>query len=249
MIPGDLITNVQMLAEKVDAVQLLFFESAGNSVLEHPVDTTELSQLAAEHDLTYTVHLPADLKPGDPQPDIRRQAIEEIDRLINELSALSPRCYDLHLDWPKELPESLWLENVEQFLSELVKRLGEASKLVAVENIDYPYTTIAAMVASHGFSQCLDLGHLLRYGHELEDVYQDVKQARHLHYHGVHNGRDHGAILSTQQEVTMRLGEALQLACYDGIVTLEMYSMAELDTSLQTLEKSWKTFARSKQQA
>ena len=247
VVPADLTTNVRLLAEKVDAVQLLFFESSCNSALEHPVNTGELKRIAAEYDLAYTVHLPTDLGLGDSDGNMRRKAIGEIDRMITDLSVLSPRCYDLHVHKPDDLAETRWLANVEQSLAALALRLGEASKLVAIENIDYPYGAIAAMVAAHGFSRCLDLGHIHRYGHGLDDALADVKQARHIHYHGVENGRDHGAILSAQQEVTMRLGEELKLAGYDGIVTLEMYSMAELDTSLQTLEAAWLDHARSKQ--
>ena len=162
VVPADLLTNVRMLADKVDAVQLLFFESAANAVLEHPVNTGELKRIAADHDLAYTVHLPTGFRLGDPDGDVRRKAIDEIDRMITDLSVLSSQCYDLHVHRQDGPAESRWLVNVEQSLAELSQRLGTSTELVAIENIDYPYDVIAPAVAAHGFSRCLDLGRWLR---------------------------------------------------------------------------------------
>lgn len=246
VIPADLVTNVQALADKVDAVQLLFFESAASSTLAHPIDILELKRLAADHELTYTVHLPSDIRLGDPDLNIRRQAVDEIVRLVEELSVLSPRCYDLHVHKSEHLSESQWLANAEQSLAELALRLGSAKELVAVENIDYPYGMIAPLVAAYGFSRCLDVGHIHRYGHGTDDMWREVKQARHIHYHGVVDGKDHCAIESSHMELTAELGEELDRSGYDGVVTFEMYSMAKLDASLEIIGQAWKNYVRSK---
>jgi len=208
VMPADIVTNVRTLAGKVDAVQLLFFESAANAGLEHPVEIAELKTIADEYGLAYAVHLPVDLRLGSPDAKLRCMGIDEIERLMHELSVLSPKSYDLHVQREDHLPESQWLENVERSFSELADRLGAATKMIAIENIDFPFVVIQELVAASGFARCLDLGHILRHGHDLDEAWLDVEKARHIHYHGVINGRDHGAVTPSQREVTAALGEA-----------------------------------------
>ncbi len=57
--PADIITNVRRLAGKGQDVELVIFElDEGSSVLPDDDTIAELSSLGAEHDMTYTVHLP-----------------------------------------------------------------------------------------------------------------------------------------------------------------------------------------------
>ncbi len=244
VIPADIVTNVRHLCGKVDAVQLLFFESAANAALEHPVETTELKRIADEYGLSYTVHLPADVRLGSPDAKVRQAGVDEIARLVNELSVLSPKSYDLHVQREDHLPESQWLENVERSFSVLVDRLGAATGMIAIENTDFSFALVEELAADHGFSRCLDLGHILRHGHDLDDAWRAVEKARHIHYHGVENCKDHGAVTPSQTEITVALGKELSRTGYRGVVTLEVYSMADLDASLESLEKAWKTHAK-----
>ena len=52
MLPAGLEENVRALAGQVDAVQLLFFESKANSLLDHPVDVDFLGEVAGDHNLS-----------------------------------------------------------------------------------------------------------------------------------------------------------------------------------------------------
>lgn len=236
VLPADIMANVRVLAPMVDDVQLLFFESAGKSLLPQPLDVQELRGLAEEHDLTYTVHLPIDLALGAASMVARQEGIGEILRLMAQLAPLAPQSFDLHLVREPDLPEAAWLDNLAASLHELSGALGEEKRLVAVENIEYPYGLVAPLVAEYGFSVCLDLGHLLRYGHDLEEGLTLLPLVLHLHYHGVQDGRDHQALTDAEQArmLIRRLAEAE----YDGVVTLEMYSLENLKASLALLDEA-----------
>jgi sugar phosphate isomerase/epimerase len=242
VLPADIMTNVRALAPLVDDVQLLFFESAALSLLPQPVDVQELRDLAEEHDLSYTVHLPTDLALGAASRMERQEGIAEILRLMEQLTPLGPQSFDLHLVREPDLPEAAWLDNLAASLRELAGALGEEKRLVAVENIEYPYGLVAPLVAEYGFSVCLDFGHLVHYGHDLEEGLGLLPRVRHLHYHGVQAGRDHQAL--TDAEQAWMLGKRLAEAGYDGVVTLEMYSLEKLKGSLALLDEAWPPFVQ-----
>lgn len=235
VLPADIMTNVRMLAPIVDDVQLLFFESANKCRLPQPLDVQALCDIAAEHDLTYTVHLPTDIALGAAARVERQAAISEIHRLMTQLAPLAPQSFDLHLVREQDLSDAEWLDNLAAGLQELSAALEDEKRLVAVENIEYPYGLVASMVMEYGFSICLDFGHLVRYGHDLEEGLALLPRARHLHYHGVQDGMDHQVLSDVEQAgmLVKRLAEAE----YGGVVTLEIYSLEALKVSLALLDR------------
>ncbi len=236
--------NVHFLSSLVDDVQLLFFESRSNSKLENPFDIRFLERLAGGHDLSYTVHLPIDLHLGSHSRRIRHEAIEEIIDLMTKLAPLAPSCFDLHLLRELNVAESRWLDCLNDSLAELADRLGHERGKIAIENIDYPFQSVRSLVLNHGFSLCLDFGHGLRYGEDLEQMLNDIPQAAHIHYHGAAEGRDHLAVDSHQDEMSVGLAEKLSDYCFSGVVTLEVYSLDRLQESCLTLAKAWKEYER-----
>ena len=240
VIPDDLLANVRLLSGLVDDVQLLFFESRAKARLPHLVDVGRLQELALGNDLTYTVHLPTDIRLGAASVGERQAGIDEICRLVDELSLLSPLSFDLHLLPETDLAESVWLEHLDHSLDALAVLLGEARAMVGIENIDYHYGTIHPLVERHGFAVCLDLGHLIRYGHNLNSVMGlDFSKLNHIHYHGVSGCRDHGPLLAKQDDVTAFLGEWMAQRGFQGVLTLEMYNIDQLTASLLELDRLW----------
>lgn len=241
VLPADIMTNVRALAPLVDDVQLLFFESAAKSLLPQPLDVQALADLAEEHGLTYTVHLPTDIALGAASRAARQEGIVEVLRLMAQLSPLAPQSFDLHLAREQNIPDTAWLDNLADSLQGLATALGEEKSLVAVENIEYPYGLVSPLVAEYGFAVCLDLGHLVHYGHDLEEGLGLLPRVLHLHYHGVQNTRDHQAL--TDAEQARMLGKRLAEAGYEGVVTLEMYNLEKLKESLALLDKAWQPFS------
>ena len=116
------------LAPLVDDVQLLFFESAAKSRSAPTLDVQALRDLAEEHGLSYTVHLPTDLALGAASRAERQEGIGEILRLMAQLAPLAPLSFDLHLVREPDLPEAAWLDNLAASLEELSVALGAREK-------------------------------------------------------------------------------------------------------------------------
>jgi len=239
VIPAGIEENVRYLADKVDDIQLLYFESPSQCRMPQKVDVNLLQGLAQEHDLSYTVHLPTDIGPGSNSADIRQQAVDEIVRLLEELAPLRPLCHDLHLAWQPQLGMEQWLAHIDDFLGRLKKGLGRQRAMVAIENTDYPFRYVRSLVLEHGFALCADLGHGLFYGEDQNVLFADIAKAAHVHYHGVRGGRDHQALGAEQQACSNRLGHVLHAAGFTGVLTLEVYRSADLQASLQHIAESW----------
>ena len=66
IIPDDILPNALYLAGKVRDIELILFEvDDGPNNLPSPEVIQALSKVAQDNDLTYTVHLPLDLKLGE----------------------------------------------------------------------------------------------------------------------------------------------------------------------------------------
>ena len=66
IIPADILPNANYLAGKVKDIELILFEvDDGPNNLPSPDVIEELAKIAREQDLTFTVHLPLDLKLGN----------------------------------------------------------------------------------------------------------------------------------------------------------------------------------------
>ena len=70
IVPDDILPNARYLAGKVWDIELILFEvDDGPNNLPSPEVIDELSRIAQQHGLTYTVHLPLDLKLGEEGPN------------------------------------------------------------------------------------------------------------------------------------------------------------------------------------
>lgn len=242
VLPADVSENVAFLAERVDDIQLLFFESASKAALPHKVNISHLKNVASEHNVTYTVHLPTDLSLGSSKQVLRDEAVVEILRLMDELASLAPQAFDLHLNLESGLEQAVWLENLHKSFSYLAGALGSERSRIAVENIDYPFSSVRSLVLEHGFSLCLDIGHALRYGEVADLLIQDIPLAQHIHFHGVEGGSDHQEISSSHEDLSRALGNALVVEKFTGVLTVEVYSQKILEKSLKELARVWKEF-------
>lgn len=242
--PADITENVRQLAGLVDDIQLLFFESGRSSQLAHPLDIDFLKQIAAQYDLSYSVHLPTDLHLGSPLPNIRQAAIREIISLMTELAPLNPSCFDLHLVREPDIPEIQWLDSLDSSLAALSAELGSGRAKIGIENIDYPFHSVRPLALAHGFSLCLDFGHALCYGENLSVMLADISWASHVHYHGVVGEKDHLAVHADQDEFSVKLAKGLVKHSFSGPITLEVYSLPRLQESFHVLAGAWKEFER-----
>ena len=253
IIPADIIPNVEFLRDKVDDVELVLFESREASNIPGPDVIGELSRLASENGLTYTVHLPYDVKAGSADEDERRHAVDMWVRIIGITRVLPVHGFIVHLEPERyrnpdgtpclrpadDVPA--WTDRVRRSMRELRERtqgLTEPSML-CVETLSYDLMTILPDILDNGFSVTLDVGHLWLNGlYSPSYVRKLLPHARIIHLHGVEGLRDHQSLAVND---SLRLKGFLDILKEhresDLVLTLEIFSRKDLEESLQVLEE------------
>jgi sugar phosphate isomerase/epimerase len=246
IIPDDILPNVRYLAGKVRDVELVLFElDDGPSNLPGPDLVAELNRAAGEHDLSYTVHLPLDLRLGADE-DEQHVSLLKARRVIEATRAIQPWAYVLHLDG-KEVREttepgvlSRWQDQSVRALELTAQWTGSAS-LLAVENLEtYPLDFLDPVLARIPVSRCVDVGHLWLDGHDpLPFLAQALPRTRVIHMHGI-SGRDHKSLAHIPPEKLDAVLRFLLEEQYSGVMTMEIFSEEDFCSSLDALDAALK---------
>jgi sugar phosphate isomerase/epimerase len=238
--PAEILPNIRRLGRYFDEVELVLFESGRDDNLPTPGEIREMACLASDLDLTYNVHLPADLFFGDPDPTLRREFCETAFSFYERTLPLAPTSYILHLDSRKadetlEPDRSAWRNRVGESLQTMQMK-GIELRRVAVENLEYPLELISPFAEAFDMSFCLDIGHLLRYGHDVgEQMASFLKMSSVVHLHGVDNGKDHTGLDHIPPAEWGVICKALEE--YDGGLCLEVFSLDDLSVSLNRMQE------------
>jgi len=240
--PDHYIPNVKMLGPCVDEIELLLFESRGADAIPSKGVVAELGQLAREFDLTYNVHLPTDVSITDPDPTRQKSAVETMVQVIERVQPLCPSALVLHLPYnePSFTRQNrvIWQNSVYKNLGKILSAV-ENNNLIAIETLDYSPELLADIIVDLDLAICLDLGHLMVYDYDVLEVYNKYASvASVLHLHGVENRRDH----TTLERLSAESFEPVRrvLAEFTGVVSIEVFSFENLDSSLKYLERHWK---------
>ena len=242
IIPDDILPNARYLAGKVSDIELILFEvDDGPNNLPAPQVLEELSSIARQNDMTYTVHLPLDLKLGENGSE-RDQSLVKAKRVIDCTRGLEPWAYVLHLDG-RSIRTSTDMELVRRWQDQSVRALeivsewtGSVEKL-AVENLEsYALDFIQPVLDRIPVSRCVDVGHLWLDGHDPIPYLQNaLPRTRVIHMHGIAE-RDHRSLTFMPRQKVRFVWDELIRANYQGVLTLEIFSEEDLDTSLQVIE-------------
>ncbi len=234
--PANIVPNVEALAGRVRDVELVLFESHGGN-LPGPRVVRRLAGLAAEHDLTYTVHFPIDRRIGHRDPDHRAAMAETIRRIVSLTLPLRPFGYVLHLDG---LDDADPAADVTRWQRDVVEALGRAldgpapAGLFGVENLGYPFEWCEPIVDRFGLSVCVDVGHLWRYGVDAAGhLRRHLPRTRIVHLHGERGGRDHRSLDAVEPARLHPILDALR--DYHGVVTLEVFDYDAARTSIERI--------------
>ncbi len=243
IIPDDILPNARYLAGKVRDIELILFEvDEGPNNLPSPDVIDDLVQIANEHDLTYTVHLPLDLKLGEDGSE-RDVSLVKAKRVIECTRDLVPWAYVLHLDG-RSVRTSTDAGRIRHWQDQSVRALeivsawtGDAEKL-AVENLEtYPLDLIQPVLERIPVSHCIDIGHLWLDGHDpLPYLRSTWSRTRVIHIHGIAE-RDHRSLAFMQQEKVRAVWDELTYAKYEGVLTLEIFSEEDFTSSLNMIKR------------
>ncbi|MDD5475264.1 MAG: cobamide remodeling phosphodiesterase CbiR [Syntrophales bacterium] len=237
VIPADLQSNVTFLADKVDDIELVLFESDEISNLPDASTLLALRDTADRHNLTYTIHLPLDTWMGHADASVRRQSVEKCMRVIDLTRALNPFAYIVHFHGDSRgkfpSPEMMrWKDGHRRAVERLVQVVSPED--LCVETLDYPYSLIDDIVSDYGLSICLDIGHQLLCGakpFEYLDLY--LPRTRVIHIHGVEKKQDHLSLAFLPDGllagITNRLGEGAQTT---RVLTIEIFDKGAFNESL-----------------
>jgi sugar phosphate isomerase/epimerase len=243
IIPADILPNAHYLAGKVRDIELILFEvDDGPNNLPSSEVIDELLQIAGQHDLTYTVHLPLDLKLGDDgsQQDL---SLVKAKRVIDCTRGLDPWAYVLHLDGRSVRTSTdaglirRWQDQSVRALDLVSEWAGGAEKL-AVENLEtYPLDFIQPVLDHIPVSRCVDIGHLWLDHHDpIPYLQAALPCTRVIHLHGIAE-RDHRSLAFMPQEKVGQVWDELIRANYKGVLTLEIFSEEDFISSLEVIKR------------
>jgi sugar phosphate isomerase/epimerase len=240
--PDHYIPNVKMLGPYLDEIELLLFESQGTDVLPTRKVITDLCRLAEEFDLSYNVHLPTDISISDRNPARQEGAVEKMIQVMDLVRPLDPSALILHVPYhEKSFDDQVvrnWQNRVYQNLKEIVSAL-ENKKIIAIETLDYPLDLVEDIIVDLDLAICLDLGHLMVYDYDVLEVFKKfAPKTSVLHLHGVANGCDHTALERLSDKLFKTVLKVLN--DFTGVVSLEVFSFENLDSSLKYLESHWR---------
>ncbi len=243
IIPDDILPNARYLAGKVRDIELILFEvDEGPNNLPSPEAIDQLAQIADQHDLTYTVHLPLDLKLGEDGSE-RDQSLIKARRVIECTRELEPWAYVLHLDGKSVRTSAAgalirrWQDQSVRAL-EIVSGWAGTPQKLAVENLEtYPLAFLQPVLERIPVSRCVDIGHLWLDGHDPVPYLRSAMPAtRVIHLHGI-DGRDHRSLAFMPQEKVRAVWDELLRTNYSGVLTLEVFSDDDFAASLEVLER------------
>lgn len=233
--PADIITNVRRLTGRVQDVELVIFEFDDLNRLPDESTVAELNSIAADYNMSYTVHLPLSLSLADEQPFVTKAV-----QVIRGTEALQPHSFVLHLDGksrtsPHEFKR--WMDNSLRSLDMICMEVPRP-ELICIENLDDQSAQMLDSILDRSpVSCCVDVGHLWKQGVDpLPVLDRWLSRTRVVHIHGMGN-RDHKA-LSLMSEAQLDPVVELLHRLFRGVLTFEVFTERDLLDSLAAFHES-----------
>jgi sugar phosphate isomerase/epimerase len=242
IIPADILPNVRFLTGKVQDVELVLFEvDDGSNNLPDPQTIQTLFKLSQKQDLSYTVHLPLDLRLGSDGNE-QHVSLIKAKRVIDCTRPLKPWAYVLHLDGREVRNSSnpaalrLWLDHACRALEKTAEWAGDPA-LLAVENLEsYPIDFWEPVFDRLPVSRCVDIGHLWLGGHDpVPYLERALPRTRVIHIHGI-GERDHQSLSLAAPAELERVLNYLIVQRYKGVITMEVFGEADFNSSFEAVQ-------------
>ncbi len=230
--PADYTVNVIRLAPLVDEIELLFLE---REHLPSVNEVNELKELADSLDIGYNIHLPMDISLVDPSPGIRHRSRNAILKALERVAPLKATTHTMHVTFAEAYsnPDSVkaWQECAVESLAGLLQRAPVPPRCISVETLDFPPRWLAPVVFQLHLPVCVDVGHVVRFGYDLQDTLGLFsRRIAIFHLHGVTGDQDHRALNHLPAEFGRMVTPLLK--DFRGSVSLEVFSHQDLMDSL-----------------
>jgi sugar phosphate isomerase/epimerase len=198
IIPDDIIPNARYLADKVDDIQLILFQSEDIS-LPTDEDVQVLQEIAEANNLTYSIHFPLDTILGAEEP-LRSQSVKKHIEIINTTRPLAPSAYIVHFNSDDKEHQTgtpsddmdRWLANNRKSMEEILAAVDVPSAEFCVETLSFPLEIVDDIIEDLELSVCLDIGHLIVNKYSIEDhLDKYLDKTKSIHLHGTSGAKDH----------------------------------------------------------
>lgn len=255
--------NAAFLTAFVQDMELVLFDLPdGPSNLPDEATAARLAEIGAQGDLSYTIHLTADLHSG---PSGLCRSTEELHpslcsayQVIERTRALMPWAWVAHLDGREVKagrfnrdPMPAWQRQAREAVRQVSAWIGGAERL-AIENLEgYPPDLVTPVVEPTQAARCVDVGHLWLDGHDPTLYLRAAwRRLRVVHLHGVsedlsQTSRDHRSLALMPSPLLDGVVHLLLRNRYSGVVTLEVFGEADFWSSLDALYASIRRFGDS----
>lgn len=243
IIPADILPNVEFLKDRVQDIELVLFESDEYSNLPDTEMLLRLCEVAAAHDLTYTVHFPLDANVGSADEAERAASVQKWIRVFELMEAVDPVGYlvHFHADTSHRNPPSAdiarWQNQLHRSVQELLAAGMPADRL-CVETLSYPLHYADPIIEAYDMAVCLDVGHLVLSGQPVEETIRHyLPRTRVIHLHGVSGETDHlglGVLDPAELKAWLAWLNADGRAA-ERVLTLEIFSEEHFTESMRVL--------------
>jgi len=244
IIPESIIPNVRMLAPLVDDIELVLFESDAISNLPSKREIAELKSIAESYNAGFTIHLPTDRKAGSASTTERQGFRDAARRVIDLTSPLTPHGWVLHLEGitfqAAQAEIDIWKTRCLEIVSDLSDATG-ASRLIAIENLAYPFACNVSIASECNTMLCLDVGHLwVAQDQSWKTICKDVLSSTSIiHLHGVESGNDHISLRRGNDKQIELFLDMLKDYSYTGVLTLEVFNQKDFTESMEVIREIW----------
>lgn len=141
-----------------------------------PPAIENLAALKAELGLSYTVHLPLwSVEPSTPLTPVREGSVKAVVDIIEATRRLEPEAYVLHAtgalaaefyrmrmsETARQILLRQFQNGARQSIKAILEQTGLASRLLAIETIEFPFEMTFELAEESDLSICLDTGHVL----------------------------------------------------------------------------------------
>jgi len=241
--PDHILPNAARLAPFFDEIEIVLFESEGQDNYPDDDQMNGLMSLSFHRKVNFNIHLPIDIFLGDEKEEVRSRGVSMVKKIIKRTLCLNPSLYTLHFDLRDKNGQDhadieTWRRRIFRSVEEIRESPIEPNR-ISIETLRYPFEYVEDMVNQFGFSICLDIGHILLYGQDLEDYMKRyLSKASIIHLHGFQEGIDHLGIERLPNSALEVIFSYLNN--YRRIVSIEVFSLDDLQRSLNVLEERWK---------
>ena len=239
ILPDDYLPNVQYLSDKVQNIELLFFEVNDQSPLPKLSVINEIQNIGVKNRLSWTIHLPLDLS-FSWEGKKKEKSIEKVIDVIQKTKILSPSVYILHLDDRKNLSgisSACWINQTIDALSTIL-RSSPINTKIAIENLPfYPPEWNDAIAKAVNVSFCIDIGHMRKAAIDpVSFLRKRLKKASIIHLYEI-DGEKHRGLSNQSMETFQPIISLLTEINFQGILTLEVFSKQDFESSMDILKR------------